>query len=955
MQDAISRILADEGSVDELLRAAVDSFPTVGAACYYRFIAHERLLKLDRRHTSNSFLDADDVLTAYDAKTRATIHTDAKRASGLQNLVAQNFLRSGDDVVSLVRSSRRPTTEEARACPETRSLPLGPVTGFAACSISIPSSAGGRVLLGVVLLMIFGGRSHLGLDEMKLLGRAVGATRRKELQERTQMIWRRVFRSLNDRTWPRDVNDGLNLLLSALEKLNELEADRPILKYASMWCFVGDADQNQILSRQRAACFVGPTFYAEKAKLLPSSQVQSLSSRHPFFELASDWKDCFVAARVAGKKADYLKFVQRIPLHEFRSGFIEYDRFRVANHLKDDDVVIILPIADFSPDPLLDGSSADFKGIIVLYVEEDARHELLPTAELCELSGASFTALERGRIALSRELRTTLSEQFAAALSSAWVGRSLFVDLCHVLARRMQVEGCSIYLHDPSDDSLILRGANQLFEIRKHGKTVNEVPPSDYPLAHFSSTHPGKTTWRFFSDPAVDVGNEGNELPQRTRSCFRTEINTHGCREEVGACTRMSEIAGPCWNCLEVLIHDHSGRPIGVMRLVNRIAPRSADEAMGAPIPLTAEEGRALSECAAALGLLIELEDRIRSSDQLLRRVGHEMPMQIGIVLQNLEEAESISLASSDSDKSPGRGHLANLFDEMGYSAMVVEYYSNISTLLSRTKEQIQASKREFNLFLFLAKLVHRLRVRGRQRGVYVEYSESIEAERPRFMADRSFDLALTNILNNAIQYCAFGSCVEIEWIQTRSGWDIVVADAGIPLPKGKFETTIYRDGYRAPEAEFVYNGGSGFGLTVARHVIGLHDFTLRPSSSTSPLAQRNAFGLNELADLRKKFSSDNEYMAYLLQNSEHDDVSAGDLIQSLALRPEEAKAIEKHAAFGLPHASVPRAILKHLCEDFLDQQVEWGDDIRAFYDKYLFRPIYRVDFKIGIPSKEVL
>jgi signal transduction histidine kinase len=90
---------------------------------------------------------------------------------------------------------------------------------------------------------------------------------------------------------------------------------------------------------------------------------------------------------------------------------------------------------------------------------------------------------------------------------------------------------------------------------------------------------------------------------------------------------------------------------------------------------------------------------------------------------------------------------------------------------------------------------------------------------------------AATNVIENAVKY---GTRAHVRIVETASGIDIVVADAGPGIPAAEHERVFepfYRlDAARSPDAMGSGTGGTGLGLAIARHVLRAHggDVTLR-------------------------------------------------------------------------------------------------------------------------------
>jgi signal transduction histidine kinase len=105
----------------------------------------------------------------------------------------------------------------------------------------------------------------------------------------------------------------------------------------------------------------------------------------------------------------------------------------------------------------------------------------------------------------------------------------------------------------------------------------------------------------------------------------------------------------------------------------------------------------------------------------------------------------------------------------------------------------------------------------------------------PDFLAIDAAPLSLmraaTNVIENAVKY---GFEAHVRIVETTSGIDIAVADAGPGIPVAEHERVFepfYRlDAARSPDAMGSSTGGTGLGLAIARHVLRAHggDVSLR-------------------------------------------------------------------------------------------------------------------------------
>lgn len=84
-------------------------------------------------------------------------------------------------------------------------------------------------------------------------------------------------------------------------------------------------------------------------------------------------------------------------------------------------------------------------------------------------------------------------------------------------------------------------------------------------------------------------------------------------------------------------------------------------------------------------------------------------------------------------------------------------------------------------------------------------------------------DLALTNLLDNAIKYSHVGGKVEVHLQQTAGGVDGYVRDHGLGIP-AKSQSEVFTKFFRGPNILKVITEGSGLGLFLVKDIITKHD-----------------------------------------------------------------------------------------------------------------------------------
>lgn len=113
-----------------------------------------------------------------------------------------------------------------------------------------------------------------------------------------------------------------------------------------------------------------------------------------------------------------------------------------------------------------------------------------------------------------------------------------------------------------------------------------------------------------------------------------------------------------------------------------------------------------------------------------------------------------------------------------------------------------------------------------------VELALEIRAGLPPVLVDPDrIGQVLTNLLGNALQYTPAGGQVRVRARRENGGVAIAVTDTGIGIPVEHLPHVFDRF-YRVDRSRARASGGSGIGLTIARHLVEAHGGSIRAESA---------------------------------------------------------------------------------------------------------------------------
>ncbi|WHZ18314.1 MAG: Phosphate regulon sensor protein PhoR (SphS) [Rhodanobacteraceae bacterium] len=89
---------------------------------------------------------------------------------------------------------------------------------------------------------------------------------------------------------------------------------------------------------------------------------------------------------------------------------------------------------------------------------------------------------------------------------------------------------------------------------------------------------------------------------------------------------------------------------------------------------------------------------------------------------------------------------------------------------------------------------------------------------------------AFSNLVSNAVRYTPEGGSITIRWKRAGSGAEYSVSDTGYGIPAEHLSRLTERF-YRVSSSRSRATGGTGLGLSIVKHVLNLHDASLRIAS----------------------------------------------------------------------------------------------------------------------------
>jgi signal transduction histidine kinase len=174
-------------------------------------------------------------------------------------------------------------------------------------------------------------------------------------------------------------------------------------------------------------------------------------------------------------------------------------------------------------------------------------------------------------------------------------------------------------------------------------------------------------------------------------------------------------------------------------------------------------------------------------------------------------------------------GEAAARLDMLDYQTeRLNEILENMLTLL-RLDDDNRADLHQFDVNQLLLPVVQRYTNRVQKGGALLEFVPGTDL--PPILADNEeLDIALSNLLDNALQYTPDGGSIIVRSLRENGQVKISVRDSGAGIAEEHL-AHIFDRFYRADTARGTEKGGSGLGLTIAKRIVERHGGEIRVSS----------------------------------------------------------------------------------------------------------------------------
>ncbi len=244
------------------------------------------------------------------------------------------------------------------------------------------------------------------------------------------------------------------------------------------------------------------------------------------------------------------------------------------------------------------------------------------------------------------------------------------------------------------------------------------------------------------------------------------------------------------------------------LRMLAASSQRIADGRYDERVPLPAQSGEAMQQLATNFNQMAGTLQQVEQQRvTMIGNVAHELKTPLsGLrgVVEGLEDG--VFAADATTFSMMGR--------EIGRLSRLVNDIQNLSRVEAGA---IQLDFQDFVMCGVVQRVILHLQTQAEEKAVALEVHEADPPMTVHADSDRTAQL-LTNLIANAIRYTPAGEKVRVELKPVGNMAQVQVIDTGVGISAEDLPY-IFERFYRADRSRSRQSGGSGIGLTIARHL----------------------------------------------------------------------------------------------------------------------------------------
>ena len=217
-----------------------------------------------------------------------------------------------------------------------------------------------------------------------------------------------------------------------------------------------------------------------------------------------------------------------------------------------------------------------------------------------------------------------------------------------------------------------------------------------------------------------------------------------------------------------------------------------------------------VSERTEELRVALESERELNDlKTKFLSLVSHEFKTPLSAIQTSTILLSKYALESQQEKRDK---HIKTITDKVNYLNNIINDFLSL--------EKLERGKIDYNFTTFkISKVINEVVYNANmilKDGQYIKYPENID-DLSMYQDEKILELALTNLVNNAIKYSSEDTVIDISIAQKRNKTVFIVRDNGIGIPK-KDQKNIFQRYFRAENV--LLSQGTGIGLNIVREHI---------------------------------------------------------------------------------------------------------------------------------------
>ena len=799
-----------------------------------------------------------------------------------------------------------------------------------------------KILHAVIALVSFSDRNNLQKHDLKLLSDLISFIISVEARKIANRAIHTFINTLSDVGKVSYSRNEYEKIIQALERLYVEKEENDtlkqcLLKHASIWTLNETDNKNMFLVKERNFNYQQKKGKMDLTDIITHRTVPESSETHFFYDFIIKRKKKIDASKENRRPLPFHELVETLKFKDIKNRFYKRKEFQNQSNIEDDDIVVLFPIL---PHLEPDAERKKFIGLMVLYFAQNTCANYYKTGFLELIAHKIYENMQIVIQKTRREIRQAIFEKIAGMLKDEW-------EFCQtaagVIKRKMDFEHCLVYLFNEDQTRLILKTKDNENKFPEEMVIRNETTYGCLKDILISRT--GAITEDYFQ--RLKVSKTGDK-PFLWYS--QDAIAPDG---QITADDIYSAMLIP----IEVSENATRGILVCLNNKRNIDGKKESDHSF-----FSSKDIEIASIGAESIAIYVELSQLAVNYRQLLRKLAHEIPGQMNFIRQAnrqiKEELESIidrlrqkldpdSVAMIIPDYK--RRLLFNLIGQQSQAARRVQLFAEYSRLERLDAKNIDRERQPLYLEKFLASTIDEFRLSAEKQGIFVQFElEYALPHQPKNTIDVHplFELAIWNLINNAIQYAFFGTVIHITCEFGLNFNRIHVEDIGIGIPP-EMEEKIFAEGIRTEAARKKFFKGAGLGLPLAQKVVEAHSGEVL-IKKVNDICNRNIFGLCELKRILERLPTDADRERFINQKTpDTDRKQYADFKTRLEMTAKEKEILSGYSKF-LPSRS-ERAD-KNLIKDYLKELFEDNENLAILFEREIDVPVSYVRFSIQLP-----